>query len=191
MIAINESWRMCPTADVLYAADAQWWTLRGPKPREFSGERLAARYVVAADGRQRTDSWAKHPEVQALGVEPINVKTGGGIAPPGSDFVCTGHNSAYQAMGLAILWGSRRIAFLGLDMTTAKDGRAHWHDDHAEPLRNPHHANKNGQTTLDTFKAAFAKSAPALSNLHVTVLNCSRRTALHCFPQVPLEEAFP
>ena len=39
VIAINETWRLCPGADVLYGSDRDWWKLRAPSSFLFTGER--------------------------------------------------------------------------------------------------------------------------------------------------------
>lgn len=41
VIAVNESWRLVPWADVLYATDGIWWTERKGVP-EFKGQRVTA-----------------------------------------------------------------------------------------------------------------------------------------------------
>ena len=40
VVAINESWRLCPWADMLYACDGTWWKKRNGVP-EFTGLRVS------------------------------------------------------------------------------------------------------------------------------------------------------
>jgi hypothetical protein len=39
VVAVNESWRLCPWADALYACDPEWWEDRGPSEADFPGWR--------------------------------------------------------------------------------------------------------------------------------------------------------
>lgn len=41
MIAVNESWRLVPWADVLYATDGLWW-VHHKGVREYTGQRVTA-----------------------------------------------------------------------------------------------------------------------------------------------------
>ena len=168
VIAVNESWRMCPTADVVYGADSAWWLNRGPSAADFPGER----WTQDAQWRQ-----TKPP-----GLQTMRSRAGTGIAPPGSDFVFTGHNSSFQALGLAVVWGAEYVAFLGLDLSVAPDGANHWHGDHPQPL-------VNTRTAYPTFIRAFNKAAPAVAELGVYVVNASRRSALDAFPRMSIEDA--
>jgi hypothetical protein len=93
-----------------------------------------------------------------------------------------GGNSGYQAMNLALHLGAARIVLLGYDMAPADDGRLHWFGAHPAGLANPDGVN------FATWPKAFDRLAPALADLGVEVVNCSRRTALGCFARAPLEE---
>lgn len=168
VITVNESWRMCSGADVCYGADSAWWLNRGPTPDKFAGERWT-----------QDHQWSvpKPPGMQTMPSKP-----GSDIAPPGSDFIYTGHNSAFQALGLAVAWGASCVVFLGLDLSPAPTGENHWHDDHPEPL-------VNSVAAYPVFMRAFNKAAPTLESMGVRVVNASRRTALTAFPQMTIEEA--
>lgn len=172
VIAVNESWRMCPTADIVYGADCAWWTHCAP-PASLAAERWTQ--PVAWEAK----------DLNASGLNVIPSKSGCDIAPPGADHIFQGHNSAFQAMALAVIWGASKVVFLGLDLG-ASEGRNHWHDDYPEPLSNNSHDQK-----YEIFRRAFRHAAPQLQALGVTVLNASRRTTLDCFPQCSISEAFP
>lgn len=100
----------------------------------------------------------------------------------GSDGVMHGGNSGYQALNLALHLGARRIVLLGYDMGVGEDGRLHWFGRHPSGLNNPKPEH------FATWAKAFGALAPALADLGVEVVNCSRRTALDCFRRAPLEE---
>lgn len=91
----------------------------------------------------------------------------------------TGGNSGYQAVNLAVLLGAARIILLGYDMKPSATGALHCHPDH--PDRNPHAAQ------LALWAGRFRSMLPDLGRMKVEVVNCSRETAIDCFPQAPLE----
>lgn len=168
VMTINESWRMCLDADVCYGADSAWWVNRGPSAEQFRGERWTqdAQWRVAK------------PD----GLKTFKSRPGITIAPRGSDFVYTGHNSSFQALGMAVAWGAEYIVFLGLDLSIAPSGANHWHGDHLEPL-------VNTRSSYPTFRNAFDKAAPVLKDMGVTVVNASRRTELTAFSCRTIREA--
>ena len=90
------------------------------------------------------------------------------------DGVRTGQNSGYQAINLAVHLGAARILLLGYDM----QGN-HFFGSHPDQSKPPF------SICLERFKTL----APPLKAQGITVLNCTRKTALKCFPCVPLEQA--
>lgn len=90
--------------------------------------------------------------------------------------LATGANSGFQAINLAVHLGATRILLLGYDMKGN-----HWfgsHPDHSKP-------------PFAVCLSRFASLPPALAARGVTVVNCSRETALTAFPRVALEVALP
>lgn len=89
----------------------------------------------------------------------------------------THRNSGAALIALAARAGASRIILLGYDCQHT-GGKAHWHGDHPPELGNAR--------SVDKWPAAFralARSLPA----GVKVINCSRATALDCFPRAVLE----
>jgi hypothetical protein len=112
-------------------------------------------------------SCAAYPEVQALrNTGPAGLETD----PSG---LRTGHNSGYQAINLAVHLGARRIVLLGYDMQGD-----HFFGRHPDQSKPPFHR----------CLPVFATLLDPLAALGVTVFNCTRRTALTCFPQPALED---
>lgn len=97
------------------------------------------------------------------------------------ELVHTGSNSGYQAINLAVLLGAARILLLGYDMRITGE-RTHWHGDHPVGMTNPL------QGTLAGWVPAFAGAAADLERLGVVCINCSRETALTCFPRARVED---
>ena len=58
MIAINESYQLCPWADVLYACDGNWWTLKSGVP-EFHGLKIS----------QDAEACKRYPEIKKVDVD--------------------------------------------------------------------------------------------------------------------------
>jgi hypothetical protein len=86
-------------------------------------------------------------------------------------------NSGAGAMALAGLAGARRILMLGYDCQRT-GGKAHWHGDHPKGMGNA--------GSLPKWPQQFAKVRDGLAG--VEIINCTRETALTCFPRAPLEE---
>lgn len=166
VIVVNESWRMCPDADVLYAADQEWWETRSPHRSQFRGERWSI-------------NLAKSEKLEGVILAPGTFDSRFNMEGP----IATGMNSGYQSLQLAIRRGCRKIVLLGFDM--GRQGQAvHWHGDHGGYLKNP-------SDTLLTHCAAIMKAnAPLMLEKGVEVLNASRWSALDCFPVVSLEGAY-
>jgi len=102
VIAVNEAWRLCPWADVLYAGDAEFW--QAGRSDGFRGLRVSA---------------ADWPGVERVSVEGDDLV----LDRPG--VVGAGGTSAFQALNLAVQWGARRIGLVGVDCRL--DDGEHWH----------------------------------------------------------------
>lgn len=166
VIAIKDAITLAPWADVLYGCGAdsgRWWPTHGEALRGFIG----LRYTL--DPKAAT--WARVLQPGAM--------TGLSANP---HVLNTGKNSGYQAINLAVLLGATTIVLLGYDLQPAADGRQHFHGDHP-------------WTSSPLPYAEFLKTFPSLidplARLGVRVVNCSRQTALRCFPCLPLAKALP
>lgn len=173
VIVINESYRLAPWADALYAADAEWWQ-RQKGLVEFRGLRVsqsdqAAKYY-------RGIKLVRLKRVAHLLTEPR------GVIAAGSDNRVSGANSGFQALNLAAQFGARRIILVGYDMTI--DHGVHWHGPHGAGLRNPTVA------SLKRWREALDRAAPSFAAAGVEVLNASAISALTAYPRISLETAF-
>lgn len=161
-IAINNAYLIAPWADVLYAADAKWWGWHVGVP-SFTGPKYALDISAPIP----------YPDVQLLQNTGF---VGLELEPTG---LRAGYNSGYQAINLAVHFGAKRILLLGYDMRPAQDGRTHWHGDHPDHQPSPY----------AQMISAFGTLLDPLKELGVSVINCSRRTALTCFPCATIEDA--
>jgi hypothetical protein len=163
VVVVNTSYKLAPWADVLYACDARWW-IWNKGAKDFQG----TKYALERRAGQR------YSDVNVL---RIGKNEGLSLDP---EYLNTGKNSGYQALNLAVLMGAKRIILLGYDMDSGPKGEMHWHPEH--PMRTP--------KLYPEFRRRFETLVEPLKAHGVEVVNCTRRTALQCFPQMSLAEAF-
>lgn len=163
-MVVNATYKIAPWADVCYGADYRFWsTYRRDILARFRGEL----WSVSEQARDAFGLyWIRHSAAPGLSTE--------------SDMICGGGNSGYQAIGLAALFGARRILLLGFDMQRT-GGQAHWHGKHEGGLPNG--------AGFPNWMRAFAPLARDLRAAGIETLNCTRQTALRCFTRMPLENA--
>jgi hypothetical protein len=93
--------------------------------------------------------------------------------------VALGRNGVYQATNVAVHFGAKRILYLGVDMQG--ESGSHFFGRHPD---------NSGAPFLVSLER-FATLLKPLKALGVTVINCTRKTALKCFPCQPLDVALP
>lgn len=149
---VNDNWRLAPWADVLYAADRDWWEHKRPKKDEFQGEK----WTVCPDSAKK------------YGLNLIDGQHAVGMSD-NPEMIHYGGNSGYQACNLIFHRRPKRILLLGFDMQDT-GGEKHWFGAHKFPLRNTgswcSHVKRMDGAALDFKKAG------------IQVINCSRETAL-------------
>ncbi len=91
-----------------------------------------------------------------------------------------GYNSGMRAVQFAIWQGASRVLLLGYDCSLAHG--SHWHGDHGK-TKNPDAGKVSG------WHGQFRQIAAEAKTAGVEVINCSRYSALGCFPRLSLEEA--
>lgn len=92
-------------------------------------------------------------------------------------------NSGASAVSIAIAAGARRVVLLGIDCMVGADRAKHWH----EPYR-PGVDGGSNAASMPNWPGLFATVAWHARKHDVEVVNCSRATALTCFPCQPLED---
>lgn len=166
VIAINNAFRRAPWADVLYAcgvyhAGKSWWEYY-PDARQFAGLKVTMDPDMAVYPELKV---VKRGEQTGLSMDRQTLSHGA--------------NSGYAAINLAVLLGATEIVLLGYDMQLGPQQQIHWHPDHPRQLYPP----------FVDFLLAFGTLPPLLAPLGVSVVNCTRSTALTVFPQWSLEDA--
>lgn len=166
-IAINNSWRLAPWADILYACDGVWWDANDGVP-EFSGLRVG-RFVEAT--LKRGIATVKIDQKNQAADDEI-------LLTPGT--VAGGGSSGFQALNLAVQFGCKNIALVGFDARL--DRGSHWHGDHGPGLTNP------VDKTIEMWRSSMDRAGPALRELGFEVVNCSKESALRGFPKVAFQD---
>ncbi len=172
VIAINDAYRLCPFAGILYFCDTKWyrWHANDPEFRDVAGTKV------------RLAPLAAEPDLP----EPIKIlrnddrhgSPGGLCEEP--DGLRTGRNSGYQCINLAVHLGCKRIVLLGYDMKMAADGASHWFGDHPVPTR--------ANTYREAMLPHFASLVDPLKARGVEVINATRGSAIDCFPAADLAD---
>lgn len=86
------------------------------------------------------------------------------------------HNSGMRAIQFAIERGASRVLLLGYDCSVK--GGTHWHGDH-----------KNTKNPDAKRCAMWLRQFAMIDRKQTEIINCSRETALTCFPRMTLEQA--
>ena len=157
-IGCNDAYRMAPWIDVLYAADHAWWQQHIRYVEMVCAAQLWTQSKTARD--QWDLNWVILTDEPGLSHDPMTIHSGG--------------HSGYQALNLAYLMGAKRILLLGYDCQRTR-GQDHWFGQHIGGLT----------TAMDVEKwvAAYDSAWGDLRLDDVEVINCSRSSAITCFPK--------
>jgi hypothetical protein len=159
VIAINAAIGLAPWADSLYCADARYWAHVKGAPA-FQGLKYS---LEAASAKWPGVQVLRNCGTQGLELDPTGLKSGG--------------NSGYQAINLAVHLGAARVLLLGYDMGPHR-GRDHFTPDY--PWAPPNYR---------LFLRHFPSIVQPLKEAGVEVVNCTRGSALKCFPYQSLADA--
>ena len=163
IIVVNNSFLLCPFADVLYFCDRAWWLQhRTEVEAQFTGQYIV---TIAAD--------VGHSKLKRLRSSGLT-----GLDPdPG--FLRHGCNSGYQAICLAYHFGAKRIVLLGYDMHVPPGGETHWHGGHKDTK-----PDKFAKLLEQNMLPRFASLVEPLAAAGVEVVNATPGSALTCWPMV-------
>lgn len=130
VLAVNDAYRRVQHAFAIYAADFNWWQFhcqhhdRYGRPGILTVCPNAMRFSAEPATRER------------FNCHVIELEGGNGIST-NRGVVRRGYGSGFQAVGLAINMGVRRIALIGMDCKRGDDGRSHFFGDHPPELPVP------------------------------------------------------
>jgi len=159
-IAINDTAKLAPWADILYICDYAFWMHHAAWALNFAGLKVTCDDSVPFD--------------QVLCLK----QTGTSGFDPDPRYIRTGNNGGYQSLHIAIQAGAKRVLLCGYDMQGG-----HWFGNHPANLAD---ADENVHRNL--FIPEFEKLAPLLPELGVEVINCTTGSALRCFPFGNIED---
>lgn len=173
VVAVNNSYELCPWADMLYACDARWWELKKGVP-QFGGIKVC----------QETKAHEMYSDINLVSIRresgtPVHRFLFDKMGQIGG-----GGNSGFQALNIVAQMGVSDVMLLGFDMVTI-NGKLHWHGRHPDSgfvLYNP------DEFAFRRWVDRMTKSAPALKQRGVNVINCSAQSALTCFPKMTVEQ---
>jgi len=167
-IAVNNTYELARWADLLYAADALWWTAAQNRLDGQNNHARTAGFLGLKACAEETpfDDVLRIQQSGAEGwdTDPSRVPNGGG--------------SGTGALVIAAHAGCNPIILCGFDMHGG-----HWHDRHEYPLRDA------GQGIFPKWIARLEKLAVGLKAHGTVVLNATPGSALKCFPMVNLQDA--
>jgi len=160
-IAINRSFEIAPTAEILYAADCSFWQ-HVRAARDFTGLK------ITCDERARPHC----PSLEFVEIpydragKRVTDMQPGPLGTIGSG----GGNSGFQAVNIAVQAGASRILLGGIDYCGD-----HWHGAHPRPMQNP------SPRQFEQWRAAFDAAAPVLAGWDIDVVNLSPVSTLRGF----------
>ena len=162
LLTVNNSWKLAPWADVMFAGDLQWWDRYGHEVKGFAGERWTRDEAAALRHRLRL----------------VRLRHGTGLCRE-QGHIHSGGNSGYQAINLAWHFGAKQIVLLGFDMH--RHGGGHWHVEHEGMLSAP-------EGHISQWRRNFEALAFDLRAAGVEVVNATKGTALAAFPHRSLRD---
>ena len=171
VVVINNSWRLHPVADILYACDFKWWEV-SEGGKGFGGLKLSV------DGH-----CSRHPEwgVRKVGLnkadDRLELVKFGTVGWAGNG----GFHCLNLGVQFAVHFGFRKIVLVGYDMTL--DRGVHWHGKHGNGMNNPTPRN------VERWRRCIDACAEIISAMGIKVINTSSFSALQNYPKVPFAEA--
>jgi hypothetical protein len=161
VIAVKNALVLAPWAEVLYACEAKYWHAH-PETAAYPGLKYGLEYVPGRADVQRL----RNTGMFGLETDPSGLRTY--------------QNSGGQAINLAVHLGATRILLLGFDMQPDAKGQHHWFGWHSYGHSIPPYG---------SFMQFLQSAVEPLAQAGITTINCTRQTALTCFPTMPLATA--
>ena len=164
-IACNDAFLLDPFADVLTFGDQRWFLWNRHDIRIHVGK-----YKI---------TWRAVPQIEGTTIHILRYAmkhdTGFSLDPE----LIAAKNTGLGALNLAFLFGASRILLLGYDLRPV-NGQLNWHQRHKTP--------GIGTRIQGVFKESIEKAAPILETAGVEVINCTKDSALTCFPYRDIRE---
>ena len=156
VIAINRSFQKLPHATIVYFSDERFFNWYKDSLLEHGGHLISV--------AKRIDHDRVH-KFKRVGRSGLSLKMGS---------LCTGNDSGYAAINLAVLFKAKTIYLLGYDMCFSGK-RSHWHD---------------GYPTYNEEKRLVEKMLPHYQSLsefttilNVDIINLNLESQIQVFPK--------
>lgn len=159
IVAVNNSWKLAPFAEVVFAADHRWW-IAYEGLMEYSGIK-----IMTERFRQPPPEW----NIRQLSFKYVDSIV---WSPPGE--VGWGGGSGFQAFNWVVQTEPRLIALVGFDMTLAHG--VHWHGSHNALLGlvDP------SAGKVSRWRRAMINAVTQVMAAGIDVVNCSPYSELGC-----------
>jgi hypothetical protein len=178
VIAINDAYKLAPWADVLYFCDCKWWRWHAKHLGSWQG------LIVRLQGGEHDFGDKRIKVMRNMDLPPAPGKGKGdrkGGLSDQRDGLRTGANSGFQAIGLAVHLGAKRIVLLGYDMQ-ASGTKTHWFGDHP---------GGTSAKVYDVMLPHFQTLVAPLAKRGIEIVNATPGSRLSAFPRKALAEALP
>lgn len=158
-IAVNNSYKIAPWADILHFADAEWWRWH----QERVTDKFKGIVTTATSDVQTVNApfvkrfWRNRNE---FSMDPTRLH---------------GWDGGTQAVNMAFHLGAAKIVLFGIDMQPAPDGSTQWHNEHRRETRVQNYRTK--------FAPCLAESIRVLAGLGIPVVRATEPG----LPEAPLE----
>lgn len=179
-ISVNDSWSLAPWSDALYGCDCNWWRAAAGAPG-FGGLKIS-----------QDDKCPRFfPDVKVVRCEK-SYGVDSKLLVGKLGLIGWASNGGFQALNLAVQFGSKRIILVGYDMRI--DLGLHWHGKHRAVVDLADGSQirlKNPQgPQVARWRRALDGAASVLDDLGVEVLNASPVSALTAYRKIHFAEAF-
>lgn len=171
----NSGYEFFPHAEVLMCSDRNWLPLH-PDLSAFKGKEIV---VTRPEAVARID-----PRMRAIRREFIERVGPDLFTDP--NVLVEGHNSTSTNISQCILRSVSRILLLGIDLRPGPDGRRSAYNKDTDPPERSVYRYTRQVRHLTMQAESIRKYRPK-----VTVLNCSPRSDLACYPYANIEDLLP
>lgn len=165
-MVVNRSYELAPWADILYGGDQNFWE-QYPKAFGFVGLKVTSNEKVAARHNIHHVEYLRETDPNAH--KMVFDRTG---------LVAHGGNTGFKAVNLSAQFKPRAMMLIGFDMI----GK-HWHEDHAQPLKNPR------PQTMEKWRERLDAQAASLRDQGMEVVNCSEISLLASYRKMSVQAA--
>lgn len=158
--AVKEAALLAPWADIMYAADGDWWDNNPERWESFAGEKWTCSEEAAT----------RH----GLNYIPVKSQWHWSLE---KGVIASGGNSGFQVLNMAELDGAERIIMLGYDYGYEPGQDKHWFD-----TIHPRHSRQSN------YKEWNERLRKATQYVRASLINCTPVTNIDCIARANLRD---